>query len=78
MCLIVKCEERRRMMKILILTAKYGMGHVSAANSIKEEIEKFHPGAQVEIVDFYEYSMPFLAKYCKSIHRGLLKNYCTA
>ncbi len=73
MCLIVKCEERRRMMKILILTAKYGMGHVSAANSIKEEIEKFHPGAQVEIVDFYEYSMPFLAKYMYKAFKAIVK-----
>ncbi|MDU3827687.1 MAG: galactosyldiacylglycerol synthase, partial [Peptostreptococcus sp.] len=60
-------------MKILILTAKYGMGHVSAANSIKEEIEKFHPGAQVEIVDFYEYSMPFLAKYMYKAFKAIVK-----
>lgn len=60
-------------MKILILTAKYGMGHLSAANSIKEDIEKFHTDTEVKIVDFYEYSMPFLAKYMYMGFKAILK-----
>ncbi len=55
------------MMKILILTAKFGMGHLSASNAIKEDILKFDKNADVKVVDFYEYSMPFLSKY---IYKG--------
>jgi len=60
-------------MKILILTAKYGMGHMSASMSIKEDIEKFHTSARVEVIDFYEYSMPFLAKYMYIGFKSILK-----
>ena len=60
-------------MKVLILTAKYGMGHMSAAMSIKEDIEKFHTSARVDVIDFYEYSMPFLAKYMYMGFKSILK-----
>lgn len=45
-------------MKILILTAKFGMGHYSASNSIKQQIEHHFPNASISIVDFFEYSTP--------------------
>ncbi len=54
-------------MKVLILTAKFGMGHLSASKAIKEDMLKFNKEADIKIVDFYEYSMPFLAKY---IYKG--------
>ena len=54
-------------MKVLILTAKFGMGHLSASNAIKEDILKFDRNADVKVVDFYEYSMPVLSKY---IYKG--------
>ena len=54
-------------MKVLILTAKFGMGHLSASNAIKEDILKFDKDTDVKVVDFYEYSMPVLSKY---IYKG--------
>lgn len=39
-------------MKILLLTASYGTGHVTATKSIYEVIKNEHPDWQVEIVDF--------------------------
>lgn len=48
-------------MKILILTAKFGMGHLSASYAIKENIERHNTNAEVKVVDLYEYTMPNLA-----------------
>ena len=41
-------------MKILIYTASAGNGHNSAANRIKETIQKSHPNIDVEIIDAYQ------------------------
>lgn len=45
-------------MKILILTAKFGMGHYSASHSIEQQIKQKIPNASISIVDFFEYSAP--------------------
>ncbi len=42
-------------MKALIFYATYGGGHLSAANAIKEEIEKDYPKIQIEMIDCMEY-----------------------
>ena len=42
-------------MRVLIFYAKYGGGHFSAANAIKEEIEKEYSDAEIEMVDCMEY-----------------------
>lgn len=42
-------------MKILIFYAMYGGGHLSAANGIKEAIEKNYPNGEVELIDCMEY-----------------------
>lgn len=47
-------------MNILILTAKYGMGHYSASMSIKQRLEE--KNATVEVVDFFEYVFPLAKK----------------
>ncbi|WP_101773354.1 MGDG synthase family glycosyltransferase [Peptostreptococcus faecalis] len=60
-------------MKIVILTAKYGMGHVSAANSIKQDILKFNSEADVEIIDYFEYTMPTLSKFLYKAFNVTLK-----
>ncbi len=39
-------------MKVLLLTASYGTGHITATKSIYEVIKNQHPEWQVEIVDF--------------------------
>ena len=42
-------------MKILIFYAAYGGGHLSAANAIKQEIEKNYPENEIEMIDCMEY-----------------------
>lgn len=49
-------------MNILILTGSFGMGHVSAANAIKEELEHELPESSVEIVDLVHYLFPSTSK----------------
>ncbi len=45
-------------MKILILTGKFGMGHWSAAQSLRQQLLGRHPDASVEVVDFPAYALP--------------------
>lgn len=50
--------EGEYVMNVLILTGKFGMGHWSAAQSLRQELLKSHPDAAVEVVDFLSYAMP--------------------
>ena len=43
-------------MKILILTGKFGMGHLSAANALREQLSQ--DGHRADVVDLFEYAMP--------------------
>src|SRR5665647_2882748 len=45
-------------MNILILTGRFGMGHVSASNAIKQEICESFPNTNINIVDFVDYVLP--------------------
>ena len=49
-------------MNILILTGKFGYGHISTANSIKEKLEKENPEYNIKIVDFLDYMFPYLSR----------------
>lgn len=49
-------------MNILILTGKFGMGHFSAAQSIKDQLSKECPNINTYIEDFFEYSLDNLSK----------------
>lgn len=42
-------------MKVLIFYAKYGGGHLSAANALKEAIKVEYPNVEIEMIDFMEY-----------------------
>ncbi len=46
-------------MDILILTGKFGMGHWSAALSLRETLER--DGHQARVVDFFDYALPDVA-----------------
>ena len=46
-------------MNILILTGKFGMGHLSAANALREQL--IQDGHQAHVVDLFEYANPELA-----------------
>ena len=48
-------------MNILILTGKFGMGHWSAAQSLRQQLLGSRPGASVEVVDFPAYALPNLS-----------------
>lgn len=49
-------------MKLVILTGKFGMGHYSASLALQQEIEREMPNANIEIIDFFEYSIPKSSK----------------
>ena len=48
-------------MKVLILTGKFGMGHYSVSEAIKEEINNKDSKIEVKIVDIIDYLMPSCA-----------------
>ncbi len=63
-------------MKILILTGKFGMGHYSAAQSLREQLGRGLPRAQVEVVDLFAYALPSGARvWYRAFH--LLVTYGT-
>ncbi len=43
-------------MNILILTGKFGMGHLSAANALREQLGR--DGHRADVIDLFEYAMP--------------------
>ena len=45
-------------MKILILTGKFGMGHWSASQSLRQQLTRSLPRARVTVTDFFAYAMP--------------------
>ena len=45
---------------VLILTAKYGDGHLSAAKAIQAAVDRLVPGATVELLDYYGFVSPRL------------------
>lgn len=48
-------------MNILILTGKFGMGHYSASNSLRQQLLEEDESHSVEVVDFVEYALPSTA-----------------
>ena len=60
-------------MKIVILTAKFGMGHMSASKSIMQDIQAYYKNDDIEIIDFYEYALPHLSGYMYKSFDLLLK-----
>lgn len=45
-------------MKILILTGRFGLGHYSVSEAIKQEINNTNSNIEVEIIDILDYLMP--------------------
>ncbi len=54
-------------MNIIILTGRFGMGHVKAAEAIREQILAERPETSVKIIDFMDYMFPALSRY---IYKG--------
>lgn len=59
-------------MKILILTGKFGMGHIKAAEAIKEELTPCQ-ALDIEIIDWIEYMTPLCAKYIYGSYSALIR-----
>lgn len=57
-------------MNILILTAKYGMGHYTASTSLKQELE--NENVQVEVVDFFDIIFPKIKTVIYSVFNFLV------
>ena len=63
------------MKKVLVLYAKYGGGHLSAANSITTYIEEHYYGKyEVKCVDLMEYISPFLNKITTDAYKQMAKH----
>lgn len=63
-------------MNVLILTGKFGFGHTSAANSIKEKILLENPDYNVQIIDFIEYLFPLISKVIYGTFNFLVNKCC--
>ena len=63
-------------MNVLILTGRFGMGHIKAAEAIKEQILSEDSSNRVTIVDFIDYMFPTIGK---GIYRGFnfLVSHCS-
>jgi processive 1,2-diacylglycerol beta-glucosyltransferase len=57
---------------VLFLTAKFGMGHYSAAQSLAEQVS---PLAQAQVVDLVEYSFPSLSKAIYNISQFFVSRF---
>ena len=62
------------MKKVLILYAKYGGGHQSAANSLEDYIKNNYTNVQVEALDCVEYVTPFFSKLTTGAYKFMAKN----
>lgn len=60
-------------MKIIILTGKFGMGHLQAAQAVKEELEK-NENYDIEIIDWIKYMAPHCAKYIYGSYASLVSH----
>lgn len=71
-------------MNILILTGRFGMGHCSAAEALRQEILLKEPEAKVDVVDIIDYMLPaysnviyggfnFMVSKCSGVYNFLNK-----
>ena len=60
-------------MKVLIFYGSYGGGHLSAAKSIKLEIETYYPDIEVKMVDCIEYVNKYINKITTEAYKELVK-----
>ena len=49
-------------MRIIILTGRFGMGHMNAALAIKQQIDNSHMSDHVEVIDWLDYVSPKIAE----------------
>lgn len=61
-------------MNVLILTAKYGMGHYTASMALKQELES--ESVQVEVVDFFDIIFPKIKTVIYGLFDFLVSRCC--
>ena len=61
------------MKRVLILYAKYGGGHLSAANAIETYLEEHYMDSQIKVVDCVEEVTPFLSKVTTDAYKNMAK-----
>lgn len=61
------------MKKILIFYASYGGGHLSAAKSIKQYIEKYYDDVEIQMIDCVKYVNKALDKVTTTAYREMAK-----
>ncbi len=57
-------------MKTIILSGKFGMGHLSAAKALQKQIEQAFPQHQTILADLYEIAFP---KHCHTFYNSYTK-----
>lgn len=60
-------------MNILILTAKYGMGHYTSSMALKQELE--NKNVKVEVIDFFEIIFPQINKLLYNVFNVLVSKF---
>jgi len=65
------------MKKVLIFYASYGGGHLSAAKSILEYIQKYNTNVEVEMIDCMKYISKSLEKLTTGAYREMAKKVPT-
>lgn len=61
-------------MNILILTARFGMGHIKAAEAVKEQLDEDSRYDEVKVIDFVEYLFPHLSGWIYRSFNRLVMN----
>lgn len=61
-------------MNILILTARFGMGHIKAAETVKEQLDEDSRYDEVKVIDFVEYLFPHLSGWIYRSFNRLVMN----
>ena len=62
-------------MNLLILTGKFGMGHLSAAEALEQEVLAKDATANVYVIDFIDYMFPGINKVIYGNFRFLVKKW---
>lgn len=59
-------------MRYLVLTGKFGMGHVVAAEAVKQELQRKDDRNQIDVVDILEEFWPFLGPKAYQLYNALI------
>lgn len=57
---------------ILIFSVRFGNGHYSASQAIKQHLEKLEPSLKIKIEDFYDLTMPNTSNYIYDSYQILI------